>query len=119
MPQIVFTDPQVATVGQTERLAREAGVDVVTAQVPFTAAAGGALVRDDAAGRAQLVVDRATGRLVGATFVGPEAGELLHAATIAITGGLTVRTLRHAVPVFPAASELWLRLLEALPRELC
>lgn len=118
VPQVVFTDPEVASVGATEREASEAGVDLVTARVPFNAATGTVLVRDDAAGEAQLVVDRATGRLLGATFVGPEAAELVHGATIAITGGLTVRTLRHAVPVFPTASELWLRLLEELPREL-
>src|SRR5699024_9255937 len=88
VPQVVFTDPQVAAVGRNEAGAREDGVDVVTARVPFDGAAGGALQRDHVSGAAQLVVDRSTGRLVGATFVGPEAGELLHAATIAITGEL-------------------------------
>jgi pyruvate/2-oxoglutarate dehydrogenase complex dihydrolipoamide dehydrogenase (E3) component len=55
---------------------------------------------------------------VGATFVGPEASELVHAATIAIVGAVPVHVLRHAVPSYPAASELWLRLLEELPREM-
>ena len=59
-----------------------------------------------------------TRTLVGATFVGPEASELLHAATIAIVGAVPVHALRHAVPSYPAASELWLRLLEELPREM-
>jgi dihydrolipoamide dehydrogenase len=118
VPQVVFTDPQVAAVGLTERAAREAGHEVVTAQVPFGGAAGTALLRDDVTGTAQLVVDRSTGRLLGATFAGPEASELLHGATIAIVGGVPVHALRHAVPSYPAASELWLRLLEALPREL-
>ena len=74
----------------------------------------------DAQGRQEtpLVVDRDTGRVVGATFVGPDAGELLHAATTAIVGGVPVHVLRHAVPAFPTASELWLRLLEALPTSL-
>ncbi|MDN6399344.1 MAG: hypothetical protein L0K01_02700, partial [Brachybacterium sp.] len=56
--------------------------------------------------------------LLGATFVGPDASEMLHAATLAIVGQVPVHVLRHAVPSFPTASELWLRLLEALPREL-
>lgn len=118
VPQVVFTDPQVTSVGLTEAAAREAGCDVVTAQVPFGGAAGSALLRDDVTGTAQLVVDRRTSTLVGATFVGPDASELIHAATIAIVGQVPVHVLRHAVPSYPAASELWLRLLEELPREL-
>ena len=77
-----------------------------------------ALLRDDASGTASLVVDRGSRMVVGATFVGPDAGELLHAATIAITGRVPVSVLRHAVPSYPTASELWLRLLEELPRDL-
>ena len=118
VPQVVFTDPQVAAVGLTEADAREAGHRVVTAQVPFGGAAGSALLRDDVTGTAQIVVDLGTRTLVGATFVGPEASELLHAATIAIVGTVRVHALRHAVPSYPAASELWLRLLEELPRAL-
>ncbi len=118
VPQVVFTDPQVTAVGLTESAAQEAGHDVVTAQVPFGGAAGSSLLRDDVTGTAQIVVDRGSGLLLGATFVGPDASELLHAATVAIVGGVPVHVLRHAVPSFPTASELWLRLLEELPREL-
>ncbi|WP_338749131.1 dihydrolipoyl dehydrogenase family protein [Janibacter alittae] len=118
VPQAVFTDPQVGSVGATEQEAREAGRDVVTSEVAFDGAAGGALLRDDVAGRASIVVDRSTGCLLGATFVGPEAGELVHGATIAIVGRTPVHLLRHAVPSFPTASELWLRLLEDLPTRL-
>lgn len=118
VPQVVFTDPQVGSVGLTVRDAEDAGHEVVTSESPFDAAAGGALLRDDVSGRAALVVDRSTGRLLGATFVGPEAGELVHGATIAIVGRMPVHVLRHAVPAFPAASELWLRLLEDLPGQL-
>lgn len=118
VPQVVFTDPQVASVGMTARAAEEAGHDTVTSEVAFDGAAGGALLRDGVSGRVSIVVDRATGCLLGATVVGPEAGELLHAATIAIVGRVPVHLLRHAVPAFPTASELWLRLLEQLPGEL-
>ncbi|TFH51940.1 NAD(P)/FAD-dependent oxidoreductase [Actinomyces viscosus] len=117
VPQVVFTDPQVAASGLTEQRARDAGYDVVTAQVGYTSAAGAALLRDDAHGEAKLVVDRQTGAILGATFVGPGAGELIHAATIAITAGVPVRRLRHAVPAYPTASEIWLRLIESLPSE--
>lgn len=118
MPQVIFSDPQVASVGLTEAAAREAGHDVAVAQVPFKVAAGAALPRENVAGAARLVTDAHEHVLLGATFVGPEAGELLHAATIAITGRVPVGVLRHAVPSYPTASELWLRLLEELPRSL-
>jgi dihydrolipoamide dehydrogenase len=58
------------------------------------------------------VFDTARDVLVGATFVGPEVAELLHAATVAIVGEVPVAHLDHAVPAFPTRSELWLRLLE-------
>ena len=85
VPQVVFTDPQLASSGLTEQRARALDHDVVTAQVGYTSAAGAALLRDDAHGEAKLVVDRQTGAVLGATFVGPGVGELIHAATIAIT----------------------------------
>jgi dihydrolipoamide dehydrogenase len=118
VPQVVFSDPEVASVGLTEAQARDAGHDGVTTRVPTSSASGTALLRDHVAGHAQLVVDADSRLLLGATFVGPEVGELVHAATVAIVGGVPVHVLRHAVASFPTASELWLRLLEELPREL-
>ncbi len=117
VPQVVFTDPQVAWVGLTEAEARKRYATVEVVQVPWSAASGAALLRDDVEGAAQLVVDATSRTVVGATFVGPEAGELLHAATIAIVGRVPVPVLRHAVPSYPTAAELWLRLLEELPRD--
>lgn len=113
VPQVVFTDPQVAAVGMSADRASAAGRRVRTAEVPFGAAAGAALLRDDAAGRARIVIDEDTDTLLGATFVGPEVAELLHSATVAITAKVPLGVLWHAVPSYPTASELWLRLLEA------
>ncbi len=59
------------------------------------------------------MVDEDRRVIVGATFVGPGAGELIHAATIAIVGEVTLDRLWHAVPAFPTISEFWLRFLEA------
>ena len=103
--------------GMTEAQARDSGHDVVVTRVPTSSAAGTALLRDHVAGESQLVVDAGSRLLLGATFVGPEAGELVHAATVAIVGDVPVHVLRHAVASYPTASELWLRLLEELPRE--
>ena len=50
--------------------------------------------------------------VVGATFVGPDANELLHAATIAVVAEVPVETLIDAVPAFPTRNEIWLNLLQ-------
>ena len=50
--------------------------------------------------------------IVGATFVGTEIAESLHAATIAVIGEVPLDRLWHAVPAFPTRSEIWLKLLE-------
>ena len=101
MPAVVFTDPQIASVGLTEASAREQGHRRRDARVRPRSVAGAALLRDDYVGRAKLVVDRATDTLVGATFVGSEVAELLHSATTAIVGKVPLETLWHAVPSYP------------------
>jgi pyruvate/2-oxoglutarate dehydrogenase complex dihydrolipoamide dehydrogenase (E3) component len=113
VPQVAFAEPEVASVGLTEAAAREKGFDVETVEYDLGAVAGASLLRDGYTGRAKLVIDRPSDTLVGATFVGPEVAELLHAATTAIVGRVTLDTLWHVVPSYPTVSEIWLRLLEA------
>ncbi|MFD6882841.1 dihydrolipoyl dehydrogenase family protein [Rhodococcus sp. NPDC060084] len=112
VPQVIFTDPEIAAVGRTAEQARADGVDVEVLEADIDVA-GAALSRDDFTGHAALVVDRATDTLVGATFVGTDVSELVHAATIALVGRVPLDTLWHAVPSYPTVSEVWLRLLEA------
>ena len=111
VPQVMFTDPELAAVGLSEQQARDAGLVVKTVSYEIGSVAGGALL--GAKGRAQLVIDQSERVVVGATFVGPNVGEMLHAATIAVVGKVPIDTLWHAVPAFPTVSEVWLRLLEA------
>lgn len=113
VPQVTFTDPQVASVGPTEADARGAGKSVKTVEYDLAHLAGTSLLRDDYKGQAKLVIDADDLTLIGATFVGPDVGEMLHAATVAVVGKLTLDVLWHAVPSFPTAAEVWLRLLEA------
>jgi len=112
-PRVVFTDPQVASVGMTEKIAREKGINVRVVTWPYGASGGAATMGEGIDGTCIWVVDEDKRVLVGATFVGPGAGELLHAATIAIVGQVTLDTLWHAVPAFPTVSEFWLRFLES------
>jgi len=113
-PQVVFTRPEVAAVGLTEAAARAAGHRVRVVDVSFSSV-GGTTVRGagDDPGAVRIVVDEEREVLLGATFVGPEVAEMLHAATIAVVGEVPLRRLWHAVPAYPTRSEIWLRLLEA------
>ncbi|MGV1008046.1 MAG: dihydrolipoyl dehydrogenase family protein [Dermatophilaceae bacterium] len=110
--QVIFTDPEVAAVGPTAEQARAMGIDARAVDVTMTSAAGAGLQADGYAGSARLVVDEARRVVVGATFVGQDTAELLHAATIAVVGAVALERLWHAVPAFPTMSEVWLRLLE-------
>ena len=112
VPRVVFGEPQIAAVGLTEQQALAKGLEIRTVEAPFGAVAASPLRGQGIEGRAKLVVDERERTVLGATFVGPEAGELVHAATVAIIGKVTIDTLWHAVPSFPTLSELWLRLLE-------
>ena len=112
-PRVVFTDPQVAAVGLTESQARDKGLNVGAVDYGYGWTAGASTLGEGIEGNVRIVVDEDTRTIVGATFVGPGAGEMLHAATIAIVGKVTLDDLWHATPAFPTISEFWLRLLEA------
>ncbi|UQX86839.1 NAD(P)/FAD-dependent oxidoreductase [Jatrophihabitans telluris] len=114
VPQVTFTDPEIGSVGLTEAEAREAGLDVETAEYDLAALAGTYVLRDNYVGRAKIVVDRSKDTLVGATFVGTGVAELNHSATMAVVGELPISALWHVVPSYPTVSEIWLRLLETL-----
>jgi pyruvate/2-oxoglutarate dehydrogenase complex dihydrolipoamide dehydrogenase (E3) component len=112
VPRVVFTEPQVAAVGRTLAAAREAGINARAVDVPTARNAGASFTGRNAPGTTRLVVDEDRGVLVGATFVGPETAEFVHAATIAVVGEVPLERLWHAVPSFPTRSEVWLYLLE-------
>jgi pyruvate/2-oxoglutarate dehydrogenase complex dihydrolipoamide dehydrogenase (E3) component len=113
VPRVTFTDPQVCAVGRTAAEARAAGLQVTMVSTPTGEVPGAYTQGNGIRGTSQLVIDDQRRTIVGATFTGPGLAELLHSATVAICGGVTVDQLRHAVPSFPTVSEVWLHLLEA------
>lgn len=115
--QVVFSAPEVASVGRTAQAAEDAGIRTVTVEAEFSSVAGAALRQDGFDGTAQLVVDAERMSIVGATFVGTEVAELVHAATVAVVGEVPLFRLAHAVPAYPTVSEIWLRLLEAFEKQ--
>ena len=111
VPQVVFTDPEIAMVGRTLEQATKDGVNASEVSLPI-AVAGSALHSEGYTGWAQMIVDEDRRVIIGATLAGPDVAEMLHAATIAIAGEVPLERLWHAVPSFPTVSEVWLRLLE-------
>jgi dihydrolipoamide dehydrogenase len=112
VPQVVFTEPEATSVGLTAGEAEGRGLLVRVVDYELGNVSGAALYADGYRGRARAVIDLDREVVVGATFVGPSAGEMLHAATIAVVGEVPIHRLWHAVPAFPTISEIWLRLLE-------
>lgn len=112
VPQVVFTDPEVAAVGLTAAQAAAAGIETRVVDLDI-AVAGSSVHADGYRGKARMVVDEQRRVLVGVTFVGQDVAELLHSATVAIVGEVPLERLWHAVPSYPTISEVWLRLLEA------
>jgi dihydrolipoamide dehydrogenase len=110
---VVFTDPQVASVGLTEQQARDRDLPVRVVDFDLAKVSGAALLADGYTGHATLVVDTERRVVLGATFVGADVAELLHSATVAVVGEVPLDRLWHAVPSYPTVSEVWLRLLEA------
>ncbi|MGW9246284.1 dihydrolipoyl dehydrogenase family protein [Streptomyces badius] len=112
VPQVVFTDPEAASVGLTLAEAERAGHRVRAVDYDLASVAGSGLYADGYRGRARMIVDLDREVLLGVTFVGPGIGELLHSATVAVAGQVPIARLWHAVPAYPTISEVWLRLLE-------
>jgi dihydrolipoamide dehydrogenase len=112
-PRVTFTDPQVAAVGRTLAQAEEAGIGARAVDVPTDGTAGASFQGKDTGGTSRLVIDEKRGTIVGATFTGFETADFLHAATVAIVGGVPLDRLRHAVAAYPTRSEIWLKLIEA------
>jgi dihydrolipoamide dehydrogenase len=116
VPQVVFTEPEIASVGLTAAGAEAAGLRIRVVDHDLAATAGSALHAEGYRGHARMVVDEDRKVIVGFTLVGPDVAEMLHAATIAVAGEVPLDRLWHAVPAFPTVSEVWLRLLEAYGR---
>ena len=83
VPEVIFTDPEIGTVGLTEAQAREAGMDPVAATFPL-GASGRAGTLGERDGFTRIVTDRATDRVVGVHIVGPHASELVVGGALAI-----------------------------------
>jgi dihydrolipoamide dehydrogenase len=112
MPAVIFTDPEVATVGLSEAEARQKGLDIMVGNFPF-AANGRALSVNEPDGLVKMIGDKKTGRLLGVHIVGAEASNLIAEAALALEMGATVEDLALTVHAHPTLPETLMEAAEA------
>lgn len=103
MPFVIFSDPEVAYTGLTEKEAKEAGYETVSNRFPFQAN-GRALSVSDADDFVQVVAEKSTNRVLGVQMVGPGVSSLIAEAVFAIETGATAEDISltiHAHPTLP------------------
>jgi pyruvate/2-oxoglutarate dehydrogenase complex dihydrolipoamide dehydrogenase (E3) component len=103
---VVFTDPQVAFVGLTEKEAKAHGVPYLTASYPFNDH-GKSLIMEAKDGFVKLLADPKSGEILGGSCVGPVGGELIHEIVTAMAKRMTVHELAATPHYHPTLAEIW------------
>jgi dihydrolipoamide dehydrogenase len=104
IPGIVFTEPELAWVGLTEKEAKDQGREVTVTKFPWSAS-GRATAMGESIGLTKLIIDPKTERLLGAGFAGKGAGHLIPEATLAIEMGAVAKDLELTIHPHPTMSE--------------
>ncbi|MGV1036915.1 MAG: dihydrolipoyl dehydrogenase family protein [Candidatus Nanopelagicales bacterium] len=115
---VTFTDPEVGAVGLTEAKARASGIDVAIATYPMESVSRAWIHGPPNAGILKVVVDNSTAAIIGATVVGPHAGEVLAGLTVAVAAKVPVSTLVTTVWAYPTYHRGFDAVLAELPAQL-
>jgi dihydrolipoamide dehydrogenase len=107
VPAVIFTDPEIATVGMTPEQAQEAGRTVSIGKFPFVAL-GKSIAALQTDGFAQVVTDKKTGEILGAQVVGHDAANLIAEMALAIANELTLECVTETIHAHPTVAESWL-----------
>ena len=107
IPAVIFTHPEIATVGMTLEEAKEKGYDAKVGSFPFQAL-GKAQAAMETDGFAQVIVDKKTNAILGAQVVGHEASALIAEMAIAINNELTLECVTETIHAHPTVAESWL-----------
>ena len=106
LTEVVFTEPQIATVGLTEKMAEADNVPYVAASYPFNDH-GKSLIMEAKDGFVKLLAAPATGEILGGCCVGPLGGELIHEIIAAMAKRMTVHELAVMPHYHPTLAEIW------------
>lgn len=111
MPAVVFSEPELATVGYTEQEAKDAGFDVKAAKFPF-AANGRALSLNDSDGFMKLITRKEDGLVIGAQIAGPNASDMIAELGLAIEAGMTAEDIALTIHAHPTLGEITMEAAE-------
>ncbi|MDE2237332.1 MAG: NAD(P)/FAD-dependent oxidoreductase, partial [Elusimicrobia bacterium] len=112
VPWAIFTDPEISWVGETETEAGARGAAVSVGKFPFSAS-GRAQTARQTEGFCKVVADKASGRILGAGFVGPHASDLIGEACLAVQLGATLEQVASTIHPHPTLNEAFLEACEA------
>jgi dihydrolipoamide dehydrogenase len=112
IPAVVFSDPELASVGLDEKQAKEKGYEIVTGKFPY-AANGRALTLNDSEGFVKIVAEKERGIVLGAQIVGPEASNLIAEMGLAVEMGATLEDLALTIHAHPTLGEMVMEAAEA------
>lgn len=115
--EIVFCEPEVASVGLTEKAARAAGVEYAVASYPFNDH-GKSIIKGAKFGFVKCLADRKNGRIIGAQIVGPGAADLIHEFSVALTFRATVEKFLQVPHYHPTLAEIVTYPVEEIAEEL-
>lgn len=111
IPAVVFSDPELASVGYTEKQAKDEGIEVIAAKFPF-AANGRALALEAAEGFLKLVTRKEDGLVIGAQIAGPSASDMIAELGLAIEAGMTAEDLAMTIHAHPTLGEITMEAAE-------
>jgi dihydrolipoamide dehydrogenase len=107
VPSVIFTEPEIATVGLTAEEAKKEGYSVAVGKFPFQFL-GKALAMRETQGFAQIVSDKETKEILGAQVVGYQASALIAEMALAINNELTLDCIIETIHAHPTLPEAWL-----------
>jgi dihydrolipoamide dehydrogenase len=111
IPAVVFSEPELASVGYTEQQAKEEGIEVVAAKFPF-AANGRALALNAAEGFLKLITRKEDGLVIGAQIAGPSASDMIAELGLAIEAGMTAEDIAMTIHAHPTLGEITMEAAE-------
>ena len=111
MPAVVFSDPEMASVGYTEQEAKDEGIDIKASKFPF-AANGRALSLNDTEGFLKLITRKEDGLVIGGQIVGPNASDMVAEIGLAIEAGMTAEDIALTVHAHPTLGEITMEAAE-------
>jgi pyruvate/2-oxoglutarate dehydrogenase complex dihydrolipoamide dehydrogenase (E3) component len=117
LTEVIFTEPQVAVVGLTEKKARAAKCPYLVASYPFNDH-GKSLIMEAKDGFVKLLADPASGEIIGGCCVGPMGGELIHEIIAAVHQRMTVHELAAMPHYHPTLAEIWTYPAEELANQI-